>query len=412
MKILKKYLKNEIVVKSFIVMIFIFIGNIFSYLFQVKMAERLGPEDYVIVAVITSLIAIFGIPSSAIQTVLAKNSVPLNMKNNRGRLKGMMFSSIKKLLYVSVFFFILYSLISIFLSSWLKIDYIYLFLTGFFIFGAFLYPVMSGMAQGMKKFGDFGFNFLLNCIIKFAVGMALIAIGLRVFGAIFGFLAGIFLSFFLFFLNFKDVLNSKIKKYEIDIFSKENLYPLIAMILFVFMFNIDVVFAKAFFTSEIAGKYSVASLIGKIILFVVSSVSTVMLPVSSEKHLSGKNTLGVLKKTLILSLSVCLLGIICLMFFPKLILSLLHFGAYYSVYSILIYVGIAFSGLSILNIFIIQAIATNRFDTKSSIILFICLIAEIILFFAGNQSIERFSVLFMVAGIIGAVGGYILYKRK
>jgi hypothetical protein len=90
----------------------------------------------------------------------------------------------------------------------------------------------------------------------------------------------------------------------------------------------------------------------------------------------------------------------------------LHFGAYYSVYSILIYVGIAFSGLSILNIFIIQAIATNRFDTKSSIILFICLIAEIILFFAGNQSIERFSVLFMVAGIIGAVGGYILYKRK
>ena len=122
MKILKKYLKNEIVVKSFIVMIFIFIGNIFSYLFQVKMAERLGPEDYVIVAVITSLIAIFGIPSSAIQTVLAKNSVPLNMKNNRGRLKGIMFSSIKKLLYVSVFFFILYSLISIFLSSWLKID--------------------------------------------------------------------------------------------------------------------------------------------------------------------------------------------------------------------------------------------------------------------------------------------------
>ena len=409
---LKKYFENEILFGSIIIIALTFFGNFFSYLFQFLSARILGPEDYVIIAVLTSLIAIFGIPSSAIQTVISKNTTPLKMKKKYGKIKGMMISSIKKVLFVATIFFALYVLCSFFLSSLLGINRNYLILTGIFIFAAFLYPVMAGMAQGMKKFKDFGINFLINCFIKFLVGIGLIILGFRIYGAIIGFLSGMFIAFFVFFYSFKEVLKAKQEKYEIKLFSKENFYPLVAMIIFVLMFNLDVVFAKIFFNSSLAGQYSVASLIGKIILFVVSSIGTVMLPISSEKHISGQNTKNVLKKTLVLSVFVCLIGALGLFIFPKLIIGLLFGSKYASIYNILFYVGVAFSFLSLLNIFLLHSIATNNFRSKNTLILLMLFVIELLFFFFSPRTLNGFSLGFMASTILSAIGGYAIYRNE
>jgi hypothetical protein len=76
----------------------------------------------------------------------------------------------------------------------------------------------------MKKFKDFGINFMLNCLIKFVIGIGLIFIGFRIYGAIFGFLAGIFVAFLLFFHSFRDILRLKSKKYEASIFSNDSAF--------------------------------------------------------------------------------------------------------------------------------------------------------------------------------------------
>jgi O-antigen/teichoic acid export membrane protein len=407
---IKEYLKNEIFVGSLIVIVLTFLGNVFSYLFQFISARMLGPEDYVVIAVVTSLIAIFAIPSNAIQTVLSKNTTPLIMKNKKEEIKGLLVYSLKKLFWISLIFFGLYSLFAIFLSSWLNIKYSYLFITGFFIFGSFFYPVISGIAQGMKKFKSIGFNFLLNCFVKFFVGISFIVLGFRIYGAIFGFLAGIFVALVFFLYDIRDIIKSRYKKHEIPIFSSENFYPLLAMVIFVLLFNIDVVIAKAFFSSEIAGKYSVVSLIGKIILFVISSIALVLLPVSSEKHLSGKDTKNVLNKTLGLSLIVCLVALLGFLILPNFIVGILFGSQYLSIASILFYVGLAFSFLSFVNVFIVQAIATNTFRTKSFIGLFLCFIIEIFLLILNSSSIKAFSIAFAVSGFISLLVMYLINK--
>lgn len=407
---IKNFVKSEVFRASITLIALTFLGNIFSYLFQFFSARMLGPKDYVLVAVLTSLVAIFGIPSSAIQTVISKNTTNLNVKKGGPAIKGLMKSSLKRMFLISFIIFLLYSLFSIVLSDWLNINYIYLFLIGFFIFGSFSYPVMLGIAQGMKRFSDFGLNFLLNCIIKFVVGIGLIYLGLKIYGAIAGFLAGIFLAFLFFFYSFRDIIKSKTKKFSIKIFSEDNLYPLLTMIIFVLLFNFDVVFAKAFFSDELAGKYSVVSLIGKMILFVISSIGTVLLPISSEKHLGGKNTNDVLKKTSSLALFICIVAMIGFILFPQFIISLLFGNQYSSISNILIYVGLAFCFLSFLNIYLLQAIATNKINRKTVILLFLCLSLEVTLFVNFSKDIRLYSIGFMISAMISMIGGYIINK--
>jgi len=407
---IKEYLKNEIFRASLIILVLTFLGNLFSYLFQFLSARLLGPEDYVVIAVITSIIAIFAIPSTAIQTVLAKNTTVLNIQNKKNKIKGLLKTSLKKVFIIAIVLFMLYSLISFPLSDILNVKYSYLFLTGFFIFGALLYPVMAGIAQGMKKFTDFGMNFLINCIIKFIVGIGLILIGFKIYGAIIGFLAGTFIAFLLFFYTFRKLLKNKTENYEISIFSKENILSLIVMILFVLIFNLDVIFAKILFSSEIAGQYSVASLIGKIILFIVSSICTVLLPISSEKHITGADTQAVLRKTFFLSAIIFFIGLFIMGFFPKMVLNILFGPQYVNIASSLFYVGVAFSFISILNIFLINAIATNKLKYSSLVILGFCLGLLIFFFFIFDRSIELFSKGFMISSMISAIGGYIIYK--
>lgn len=412
MNLRENFFKNEIVKASFIIIFLTFIGNIFSYLFQFLSARMLGPGDFAIVAVITSLIAIFGIPSYAIQTVISRNTTKLSVNKKISQIKGLMKSSLIKTLGIALFFFILYSVFAIKLSIWLKIEYVYLFLTGLYILGSFTYPVMTGIAQGMKRFSDFGINFLINCLIKFVVGIGFIYIGFRVYGAIAGFLAGIFFAFILFFYNLRDVLKNKTKNYQIKIFSKDNFYSLIAMVIFVLLFNLDVIFAKALFSSDITGKYSVASLIGKIVLFVISSIGTVMLPVSSEKHITGKDTKNILNKTLILSSIVCFGALFCLILFPEFILNLLFGEQYLQVSEIMVYICIAFCSLSFLNIYLLQAIATNKLNKKNILILLLCLIIEVALFIIFSNNIHQYSIAFMLSCIFAFFINFISLDKK
>jgi len=155
-------------------MILLNIGNGFSYLFQFVMARLLGPVDYGILAVITGIVAIFSIPSLSIQTVVAKNTAQFNAYNKITKIKGMLVSLIKKLSAYSLIAFILFSIISIPLSNYLKIDFSILFLSGLFIFGAFLQPVCAGILQWLKKCSSFGCIFIINTMFKLTIGVFLV----------------------------------------------------------------------------------------------------------------------------------------------------------------------------------------------------------------------------------------------
>jgi O-antigen/teichoic acid export membrane protein len=408
----KKVKSNELLVSSINMFILINIASFLSYLFQFFMARMLGPADYSVLAVLISLMYIFNVPSLSVQTVVSKNVTNLNAKKDFGKIKGLIKHFLKKMLLLSSFIFIIFIIFSFKLSSSLGVPLGLMALTGTTIILSFIYPVGIGTLQGLKKFNAFGWNNIFNSTIKLFSAIFLVYFGFRVYGAIIGFILAISISFLLTLLPIKEIVNSKEEKSEkIGIYSNGNIVTFFAMLIIVLMYSLDVIFAKVFFTSELTGGYAVLSLIGKIILFSTMSFGNVMFPISSERFLKKQKTSGMVKKIFFLVSLLCFSALLIFALFPEFIISLLFGDSYLGLSNILLYVGVAFTFISFLNIFILYKISKEEFNNKNLLALFLFLIIQIFMLIKFSNNIQEFSFAFMISTIISFLGTFLLSKK-
>jgi len=410
-KKIKMIAKNELFIGSLTLLILINLGNLVNYIFHFSMIRILGPADYGILAVLTNIIYIFGVPTASIQTVVSKYTTKFAIKKDFGKIRGLLIGLIKKVLLTALITFVIFLGVSVFLSKSLGIPFWLFVLTGSILFGTFICPVGIGILQGLKKFKIWGLNFILFTIIKFIIAIVLVGIGFKVYGAILGFIFGTFLSFLFIIPFIKEVTSAKKIKEKINLFSKESLCIFLAMFLIVLAYSLDVILAKGFFSEEIAGKYAVISLIGKMILFSTMAIAQAMFPISSEKFEKGTRTRGVIKKTFFSIFLICSFVIILLIIYPETIIKILFGSQYLSIAGILVYVGIAFSFISFLNTLILYRISTNKFKIKHLTFMFIFLVAQLVLLFMIHKTIEEFSLTFMFSTIIMFIGNLILIRK-
>lgn len=408
---IKDTVKSELFIGSLILMTLVNIGNIINYIFHFSMVRLLGPIDYGIFAVLTNIIYIFSVPTLSIQTIVSKHITKYNIHKEYGKIKGIFISLVRETMIISVIVYLIFLVIAFFIYNILGIPFLLLALTGIFIFEALIYPVIIGILQGMKKFNVWGWNYLILCLFKFLIAITLVILGLKLYGAVLGFLLGTLVSFFLVFFFVKEIINSKVIKEKIDIFSKQSSLIFFIILIVVLMYSIDVILAKIFFDAEVAGKYAIASLLGKMILFGTSVIGSAMFPISSEKYESGEKTRGVIKRTFFAAALICSSALLILRIFPEFLINILFGKGYSSIASILIYVGIAFSFLSFLNIFILYKISIGKIRLEHIIILSMFLILQILIMFYFNSSLESFSIAFMVSTITIFIASILFIRR-
>lgn len=393
----KKFMKSDLGRGSLILMFLMTLGNLFSYIFQFSMARLLGPADYSILATITTLIAIFGIPTIAIQTIVTEKSARLNARNQKKEIKGILYSLTTKIVLISLVSFGVFALLSLFfLKKYLNISFDILILTGIFIFFAFISPIPAGVLQGLKNFKGVGVSFALNCLFKLLFGIFFVLLGWKVYGGVLGFILGALVAIIISLIYLEDILKLNKNDYEIKVFDKSNILGFVAMTIFVFMYTLDVFFARAIFTPEIAGQYAVVSMIGKIILFSSMVIGNVMLPINSERVVQGIKTRGVLQKSFLIVSLICGIALFCFILFPEVVINILFGKNYLEGAKILLPIGIAFSFLSLLNLSILNLIAKKKTTFLRILFLIGALIIQISGFLIVNQTIETFSYYFMV----------------
>ncbi|MEK6859933.1 MAG: oligosaccharide flippase family protein [Nanoarchaeota archaeon] len=408
---IKNTVRSELFIGSLILMILVNIGNIINYIFHFSMVKLLGPVDYGIFAVLTNIIYIFSVPALSIQTLVSKHTTKYNINKEYGKIKGILISLVREALIISLIIYFIFLGTAFLIYEKLGIPFLLLALTGIFLFEAFIYPIITGILQGMKKFNVWGGNYLILCLFKFLIAITLVILGFKLYGAVLGFLLGTLISFFLVFFFIKEITNSRVIKENINIFSKQSSLIFFIILIVVLMYSIDVILAKIFFEAEIAGKYAIASLIGKIILFGTSVIGSAMFPISSEKYEIGEKTRGVIKKTFFAVLLICFSALLILGIFPELLINILFGKGYLSITGILIYVGIGFSFLSFLNIFILYKISIGKIRFKHIIILAMFLIFQILIMSYFNSNLESFSIAFMVSTIIIFIASIVFIRR-
>lgn len=411
---LKESFNNELFRASFILIILMNIANVLNYVFHFVMGRMLGPADYGVLAVLTSIIYVFSVPTASIQTLVAKYTASFNVKEEYGKIRGLLKFMIIEASVLAAILFALFVFCSLFLVNVLNISFLLLCLTGFYLFGAFLSPIGVGILQGMKKFSVLGWNTILNSSIKIVIAITLVLFGFGVYGPIMGFILGTLISFMFIFPFIKEVMNSTEIKEKKAIISIESLSTLISIFTITLMFSLDIIFAKIFFPADLAGKYAVASMIGKMIFFGTSSISNAMFPISTERFqmANKEKTSSVITKTFTIVSILCLIAIIFLGIFPEFIVGLLFGSQYLEIANVMVYLGIAFSMISLTNTFVLYKLSVNEFRIRHAAILVLFLIIQIASFIIFSQSIISFAMAFMFSTIITFIGSVLLIRKR
>ncbi len=340
------------------------IANISLLFFHAYMSRVLGPASFGILVSFLAICFIVGLPVTSIQTVMAKYVSNFKVNNQYGKIGCLFRHSLKKMSLYGGLGLGLFILASAKIGSFLQIEARKpVILLGVVLFLSLFLPIVRGALQGLQKFGHLGTNVLFEAISRLLLGVFLVYLGLGVNGAVGGIGLGFLLAVLVAFIALRPLL-----RHEKSIEGKMNsaeiyaYFPpvFLALLCFVLLANMDIIFVKHFFNPTEAGYYSVLSVVGRGFLTLALAVSMVMFPKVSELQTQKKDSSSILKKSLLIGVLLCSVGILTCFFFPRFIIVAVFGSKYLDISSLLRVFGIAISPLVLIHILINYNLARNR----------------------------------------------------
>jgi len=327
----QRFFRSKLVIGSFILTVGTLVGGLGNYFYHLLMGRMLGPTDYGVLVSLISLSYILSVPIGTLNIVIIKFVSTFKGKKEMGAVGTLFKSGVKKVLPFSLLILFIFLVLTPLITSFLHLNSSFPFII---ILGAFFISVFSAInravLQGLLRFKYISLSNVLEIGLKLIIAVLLVFAGLKVNGALLGFLiAGIFTYFFTFYpLRF--LLGKTQKKINFDGREVFNfaLPVLFSTLAFTSLYTSDVLLVRHFFPDQQTGLYAALSTLGKIIYFLTGPIIAVMFPMISERHANG----GVYKNLLLASLA--MVGIVCLFItsayflFPTFIIKTL-FGSQY-----------------------------------------------------------------------------------
>jgi O-antigen/teichoic acid export membrane protein len=384
---------------SILVFLLSMLGNISNYFFQIIMGRMLDVDLFGILNSLYSFYAIISMPVSVILIVVSKY-----VSENKALNKNIIL--LIKIFFFYVFIFLIFYLscgiaLSGFIASFINVDSKYL--VSFVIIAAgfgIILPVATGGLQGEKKFFAFGIVNLVFPLTKLFGSIIFVLLGFELNGIILSLILGnifaILLGLRFLNLDFKssfEIVNIKFSVKAIH-FVWITFLVNIGMTIFT---NIDVIIVKHYFSNEATGFYSVASILGKMILYISSSIVFVMFPFMTEASVRKDDVNNILKKALlyggVLS-AFCALG---LNIFTKQVILILFGSKYMDSTIYILPVSLWVIIISFINILTSYFLAINHAKLLSASLVVGFLISFVLFHFLHNGILQIIYVLAAVS---------------
>jgi len=397
---IKRFLKNDLIKGSFILLILFNLFNLLNFIFHFISARLLGPADYGILATLMAMIYIINIPSEAIQTVISRFTTTAYVKKDFGALKLLVTKSLGKFLILGVIGLFIFFIFSGLLSDFFKIEKGLILMLGLVFALTLLTPIPKGLFQGMKKFGYLGSTFFLEGLLKVGLTIFLILIGWKVYGAMAAITMALLLTFLLNLIlpPTTKVFKAKKSKLQIKGIYSYSIPVLIAITSITVFYTIDMLLAKRFFGAEVAGLYGAIAMVSKIVFFVSVPISRALFPLASENTDKKKSNGSLTKVSLFLVGLLSLFVLLIYIAFPELVIKILYGSQYLEFSKYLIYPTIAMVILSLTNILIFANLSKK--NNKPIFMLPIFVILQIILISLFHQTIMQFIWMLIIGNAI------------
>ena len=412
---LNYFIDEELIKHSSIIFIASFIGGVCNYLFQLFIGRTLGPEEFGVFGSLFAIFYVISVLTATIQTGTARFVSKFIGENTPEKVSFFLKSLMKKMIILGIVIVLLITIMSKYISAFLKIDsiipviilgIIFLFLTSL--------PVYLGALQGLQKFISLCLNSILNYSSKLIFGVIFIVIGFGVNGAIGAILIGSILSLVASYLSLKSYLSKdKIKNQNFD-FSELYKYSfptLIAMFCYTVPANIDLIMVKHFFDVNTAGLYTAATVLGKITLFIPGAIAVVMFPKISKLYAEKKSTTDILFKCIMYTTVISGTVALIYWFFPIYVIKIPYGLAYIEAAPVIKLYGLVMFFFSLTVVLMRYSLAIH--DIKFVYILSFYTFLEILLIMFFHSSMIEITLILLLVNCALFLSGFIyIIKSK
>lgn len=373
-----KLFKHELVTGSF----YVFLGTTFSsflaFLLNIYFARKLSYVDYGVLAALLSFFGLIMVPASSMSAIVTRFATQFSSLNQHSKTGALYRRVLIYLILGSSIGISLSFLFSTPISKFLKISdpFLILFLIITVCANYFLALNISFL-NSFLRFKFISFSHVVSGIAKIAVGVLLVFLGFRVYGALGAVLSLMVVQFIVTLYPLRNIIFSKTEGISLPL--KEVLkfsIPTSVAVLALFSFvSSDVILVKHFFSAKEAGLYGALSLIGKVIFYFTLPVPVVMFPLLVKRHSMNQSY----NRLFYLALLVVAIPGICItlfyFMFPALTINIFLGGRdYLSIAPYLGMFGIFLTIYSLNNTFVNYFLSIGK--TKASLI---------VLFFAAVQ---------------------------
>lgn len=301
----------------------------FSYLLQFVFGRILSVADFGTFNALLSLSYLIGVPAGVFGVSLIKHVSVLSAKQDSKKLTALYWKLILLALLLGLGIAMLVFFLRNIISTQLRIYDIGLILTFGVLMGtSFIGSIQSAYLQGLLRYKAFAFYSVVSSFYRFSLATLAVFLGFKLMGAFGGMFVAVGASFLTAYLILRRNLTvfenlNLVQDYKkIVFFSLPVMFVQFGLML---LNNVDVILVKKYFDPDMAGYYAGTVTLGKIFLFGVGAISTVMFPTISSLAARGLNYGRVFFKFLSLLLMMVAAGIIAFSLFPS-FLTQLFFG--------------------------------------------------------------------------------------
>jgi O-antigen/teichoic acid export membrane protein len=414
--------KDEFIRHTGLMFIGVGLFNVFNLLYHLFMVRFLSPIDYGQLNTLIALFMVISVPGSTVQTTVTKFVSSFKAQNRFSQMKKLLRHLLILMSIVGLFFFLLTTLGSRFLSSFLQISsHGLIILLALGLFFAMVVPVPWGGLQGLQKFGSMAFTLIINGGLKFVLGGLFVFLGLGVLGAMGAFticyLGTVFLSLII--LSISLPREKSESRREQDIEKPDPSYisgvyqyflPVgITLLCFMVLTNIDLILVKHFFTPIEAGYYSIAQVAGKVILLLPVPIVMVMFPKLSSLEGQEEKGLLILKRSLRIVFLFCAVAVLLGFLFPSLIIRILSGRSYIECIPLVRLFCIDMSLFSLILILLHYHLSRGK-STFLYPLCFLTLIQTGLIVFYHNTLVQVLVVVGLVGFCLLGVNLYLIYR--
>lgn len=383
-----------------------FIGNIVAgaggYAYQVAMGRMLSVEEYGTLIALVSLFSLFSMPAGALSTAVIHRVAVLKGQSRLGVVRFFT----RKLSYIFAMIGVVLFLLLIALGPLIR-QWFHLQSVGSYRFFSvtlglvFLIALWRGVLSGLQQFITISWISTLESVTKFLAAVVLVGLLHGMNGAALAIVFSLICSSLLLWRALRVL---KIHPEEKAPWSElPNNFSFIILWTFAItaLSSVDILIVKRYFSASDTGLYAALSLIGKIILFASSAISSVLFPMATELFESGNHRHHrlLLWKALGLTVGISGIAIILYALMPQFIIHII-FGGRYDAFASQLYLFGALAGL----LAVVQLLATYLLSIQKKLFIVVLSLAplvEVLLLMQFHKSITE--LLYISFGVFASL---------